>query len=152
MLLSAPPIVMATTVSNLYQHREDPQLTHLTVENGLAFTKSLNECLAVCDVTAGCVDVSWVVGSPGPCYMKGSIGAIRENSNIFGGRQISGCTTSKTVRRTARPLKLHRKRVAPAEPKKPLGKRTGFFGPDFTFTQSYVTATVVSTAVTTVST
>jgi hypothetical protein len=112
------------------------------IQGGFAPANSLESCLAACDVTPGCVDVSYVIG--GGCYMKSSIGAIRENSNIYGGRQISGCTTRK--------LRLHRKRVAPVEPKKPVAKRAGYFGPDFTFTQSKVTATQTSTALATVST
>jgi hypothetical protein len=144
-LLSAPPIALAMTVSNLYSHVKGQRLTPLIVENGIAQTNTLNACLAICDITAGCVDVSWVVGTPGTCYMKGSIGAIRENTNIFGGRLISPCTNT-------RKLKLHRKRVAPIQPKKPLGKRAGFFGPDFTFTQPHVTATITATAFATVST
>jgi hypothetical protein len=112
------------------------------IANGLTYTNNLEACLAACDITPGCVDVSWVIGTPGACYMKGSAGAVRQNSNIYGGRQVSGCTSSK--------LKLHRKRVAPVQPKKPLGKRAGYFGPDFTFTQPHVTATQTSTAFATV--
>jgi hypothetical protein len=74
--------------------------------------------------------------------MKSSSGAIQSNMNVIGGRQLSGCST----------LKLHRKRVAVAAPKQKLAKRAGFFGPDFTFTQSRVTATATSTIRTTVST
>jgi hypothetical protein len=76
--------------------------------------------------------------------MKGSAGAIQQNSNIMGGRQISGCITRK--------LKLHRKRVAPLDQKKHLNKRAGYYGPDFTFTQPHVTATSTATALATVST
>ncbi|CAN9311043.1 unnamed protein product [Alternaria alternata] len=92
--------------------------------------------------TTGCVNVSWVIGNPGACYMKGSIGAIRNNSNIIGGRKLSGCVA----------LKLHRKRVAVAAPKQKLAKRAGFYGPDFTFTQDRVVATATGTVRTTVTT
>jgi hypothetical protein len=117
------------------------------IPGGLAYTTSYGACLATCDLTAGCVSVSYVMGTPGSssaCYMKGSVGAIRANSNIIGGRQISGCTVRK--------LKLHRKRVAPVEPKKHLAKRAGYYGPDFTFTQAHVTATRTAIALATVST
>ncbi|KAI4667145.1 uncharacterized protein J4E79_001829 [Alternaria viburni] len=123
------------------------------LENGLVYTDTYEQCLQACDNTTGCVNVSWVIGKPGACYMKGSIGDVRVNSNIIGGRKLSGCST----------FKLHRKRVAFAAPKVKLNKRAavddskaklekraGFFGPDFTFTQAQVTATSTATARTTV--
>ncbi|KAI4953074.1 hypothetical protein J4E86_006613 [Alternaria arbusti] len=125
------------------------------LQNGLVYTDTYEQCLQACDNTTGCVNVSWVIGQPGACYMKGSIGDVRVNSNIIGGRKLSGCST----------FKLHRKRVAFAAPKVKLNKRAavddskaklekraGFFGPDFTFTQAQVTATSTATARTTVTT
>jgi hypothetical protein len=115
----------------------------IVVKNGLVYTETYEQCLQACDTTTDCVNVSWVIGKPGACYMKGSIGDVRVNSNIIGGRKLSGCST----------LKLHRKRVAVAAPKEEkLAKRAGFFGPDFTYTQDLVTATSTTTVKTTVST
>jgi hypothetical protein len=97
---------------------------------------------------AGCVDVSYVAGTPGPCYMKNLIGAIRQTSNIWGGRLISGCTTP-----SKRNIKLHRKGVVHTPAKKLIQKRGIPYGPDFTFlgggtstvTQTSTTFAVVST-------
>ncbi|KAF1945267.1 hypothetical protein EJ02DRAFT_338816, partial [Clathrospora elynae] len=108
--------------------------------NGVAQASTLNQCILACDNTPGCVDVSWVLN--GACYMKSSIGDIRQNSNVAGARKISGCTSSSK--------NLHRKRVAPVVERK-LAKR-GVYGPDYTFTSTTVTATQTSTAVSTVRT
>jgi hypothetical protein len=146
MQLSAAPTVAAMTVSILWPQFDEPYLTRTVVPNSLVYTNTLKQSLRACDNTAGCVDVSWVVGTPGACYMKDSAGAIRANSKIRGSRQIYGCiTTSK--------LKLHRKRVAPIAPKKHLlAKRAGYYGLNYTFTRARVTATHASTALATVST
>jgi hypothetical protein len=71
--------------------------------------------------------------------MKSSIAAIRPNSNIYGGRQVSGCTSSGS-------LKLHRKRVVHENLAKlvTLQKRGLPIGPDFTYITS--TSTVLSTS------
>jgi hypothetical protein len=123
-------------------------LTYLIVDGvPVPYTNNLNECLKACDDTPGCVDVSWVIGSPGPCYLKGTIGDVRINSNIYGGRQISGCVSSGK-------LKLHRKRVVHGKhivqetrSKGPLNKRGLPIGPDSTYIAQ--TSTVVSTSTTT---
>jgi hypothetical protein len=78
--------------------------------------------------------------------MKGSIGDIRVNSNIWGGRQLSKCTSPGK-------LKLHRKRaVHEKRVKAPLEKRGLPLGPDFTFLFNIHTVTRTSTAVATVGT
>jgi hypothetical protein len=78
--------------------------------------------------------------------MKGSIGAIRQNSNIWGGRKLSSCTSSTK-------LKLHRKRVVHAKAaKKPLEKRGVPYGPDYTYITSTTTVTSTSTSFVTTST
>ncbi|KAL1794350.1 hypothetical protein ACET3X_007771 [Alternaria dauci] len=110
--------------------------------NGLVYTDTYEQCLQACDKTAGCVNVSWVIGKPGACYMKGSIGAIRDNVNIIGARKLSGCV----------PLKLHRKRVAVPAREQKLAKRAGYYGPDFTFVQERVVATATATVLSTVTT
>jgi hypothetical protein len=139
---SAPPIGTAMTVSTTSTLSDNPLISFLVSGVGSTSASTLNECLKTCDNTPGCVDVSWVIGTPGTCYMKGSIGPIRENSNIYGGRQISGCTKAPT-------LKLHRKRVV-REPK--LNKRLLPVGPDFTFLQSTVFVARTSTTTQTVAT
>lgn len=123
--------------------------------NGFSSQSSLAACIEDCDNTAGCVDVSWVIS--GACYKKGSIAAVRNNENIWGARQISGCTSSSSPSK----LKLHRKRVvrsdadvkgqAPVLKSNNVGKRAGgiAYGPDETYitTTDTVsrTATVTST-------
>lgn len=123
-------------------------LTPSVVGVPIPYTNTLNDCLRACDNTPGCVDVSYSPGTPGPCYLKGSIGSVRVNSNIWGGRQLTGCSSSTK-------LKLHRKRVVHVQPaKRPLNKRVGLpVGPDFTFLgDRTTTVTYISTAVETTST
>jgi hypothetical protein len=105
MRLSAVPIVLGTTVSILFR-MVSHMLTDQTV--GTAFTNTLNECMEACDRTTSCVDVSYSSGTPGACYLKSSAGDIHRNSNIWGGRQLSGCTsqTSKLKRSEVLPLDL----------------------------------------------
>lgn len=111
----------------------------LAVPEGTSYTDSLDECIADCDNTDGCVDVSYSPGSPGPCYKKSSVAQILQNDNIFGALLVSGCTNTR--------LKLHRKRVvrSPTMPKKAIQKR-GVYGPDFTYTQGTTTVTQTSTS------
>ena len=121
----------------------DPYLTAiadpLPVQGGTSYTNTLDDCIADCDNTDGCIDVSYIPGSPGPCYKKSSIAEIRQNDNIFGARQLTQCTASTKI-------KLHRKRVVrnPTAPKK-IQKR-GVYGPDFTYTQGYTTTTQTTTS------
>ncbi|XPS97036.1 hypothetical protein M3J09_006279 [Ascochyta lentis] len=110
------------------------------IPGGTSYTNTLNECVADCDNTDGCVDVSYSPGSPGPCYKKSSIAEIRQNSNIYGARRLTQCKASIK-------LKLHRKRVVrnPTEPKKKIQKR-GVYGPDYTYTQGVTTTTLTTTS------
>jgi hypothetical protein len=72
--------------------------------------------------------------------MKGSIGDIRENSNIWGGRQLSKCTSAGT-------LKLHRKRVVHGKRVNgPMMKRGLPIGPDFTYLSGQGIVKTTSTA------
>lgn len=115
---------------------------------------SLAACIEDCDNTTGCVDVSWVIN--GLCYKKGTIDDIRQNANIWGARQIAGCSQSSSLSK----LKLHRKRVARNEPdfkgKVPTIKLHHFdmrqnglngtaAGPDETYTTSTTTVTQTDT-------
>lgn len=110
------------------------------VQGGTSYVHSLEECIADCDKTDTCVDVSYIPGSPGTCYKKSRVAEIRKNDNVFGALQLTGCNNAK--------LKLHRKRVvrSPTTPKKPLQKRSGYYGPDSTYIQGTTTVTVTSTA------
>ena len=116
--------------------------------NGYSQQPTLADCINDCSNTPGCVDVSWVVG--GACYKKHTAGAIRENDNIWGARQISGCSASAT----STPMRtLHRKRaVRPDLDRKPkapllnlqklgLGKRGIAYGPDVTYVPRTKTVT-----------
>lgn len=109
------------------------------VPGGTSYADSLDACIADCDNTDGCVDVSYNPGSPGTCYKKSGVASIRQNDNIFGALQLTGCANAK--------LKLHRKRVvrSPTTPKKVIQKR-GVYGPDFTYTQGTTTVTLTSTS------
>ncbi|KAF2625101.1 hypothetical protein BU25DRAFT_346405, partial [Macroventuria anomochaeta] len=125
----------ATYAIECYSDRYGDDIT-----GGTSYTNTLNECIADCDNTNSCIDVSYIPGSPGPCYKKSSIAEIRQNDNVFGARQLTECTASTK-------LKLHRKRVvrAPTVPKKKIQKR-GVYGPDFTFTQEVTTTTQTTTS------
>ncbi|KAL1596230.1 hypothetical protein SLS59_007929 [Nothophoma quercina] len=111
------------------------------IPGGTSYTNTLDDCIADCDNTDGCVDVSYIPGSPGPCYKKSSIADIRQNDNVFGARQLSQCTASTK-------LKLHRKRVVrnPTVPKKKPIQKRGVYGPDYTYTQGSTTITQTTTS------
>ncbi|KAF3032155.1 hypothetical protein E8E12_000781 [Didymella heteroderae] len=109
------------------------------ITRGTSYVNSLDECIADCDSTDGCVDVSYVPESPGPCYKKSSVAQIRQNDNIYGALQLTGCKNTK--------LKIHRKRVIRSltTPEKMIQKR-GVYGPDYTYTQGTTTVTQTTTS------
>ncbi|KAF1832328.1 hypothetical protein BDW02DRAFT_581333 [Decorospora gaudefroyi] len=111
--------------------------------NGMVSVNTLNECIRSCDLTNGCVAVSWVAGTPGPCYMKGSVGPARMEASVWGARKVFGCNRPPVLR-------LHRKRVvsAPGEKQLQLLFGAGYFAPDHTFTQERVTHTATVTVAT----
>jgi hypothetical protein len=137
--LSATPIAMVMTVRGSPKSIQDLFANLFAVPGGTSYANSLDECVADCDNTDGCVDVSYNPGSPGPCYKKSSVAEIRQNDNIFGALRVTRCTNTK--------LKLHRKRVvrSPTMPKKVIQKR-GVYGPDFTYTQGTTTVTQRTTS------
>jgi hypothetical protein len=90
-----------------------------------------------CDQYSGCVDVAYA-GTQ--CYYKGGLGEPRRNANVWGAKQVSGCSTPQLK------LKLHRKRVSPFR----RVKRAGIpVGPDTTYTRNTATATATTTTRTT---
>ncbi|KAL5115342.1 hypothetical protein ACEQ8H_006787 [Pleosporales sp. CAS-2024a] len=118
------------TVSLIYAFETIRIYTHRGSTVSTSYVNSLGECLEDCSKTLDCVDVSYEQGTPGPCYKKNAIGDIRVNSNIWGGRQLSGCVA------TGPKLKLHRKRVVKKEPDMAMGrifKRGIPYGPDYTY-------------------
>jgi hypothetical protein len=54
--------------------------------NNPVYVSNLNQCIAACDSTQGCMDVSL---SGQACYLKNGIGAAQNNSIILGARLIS---------------------------------------------------------------
>jgi len=92
------------------------------------YVNSLQDCIAVCDTKTGCNDVSWVVGSPGPCYLKDTVQPIQQNSNIQGAKQISGCTSPAAASSAAARL-MFMKRDSP----------DSYGPPDFTYVSSVAT-------------
>lgn len=52
--------------------------------NSPVWASTLDDCIAECDSTSGCVDVSWVPGTPGPCYLKSSVQSPSANSGVWG--------------------------------------------------------------------
>lgn len=55
---------------------------------------SLSDCINQCINTNGCVDVSFVPGSPGVCYMKNNIGAPQTNYGVWAARNWYAISTS----------------------------------------------------------
>lgn len=114
------------------------------MQNGLVYTDTFKDCIKACDNNPGCIDVSWVNEyGRSSCYMKGSIGPIRKNSNIWGARQITACTKPYQ-------LKLHRKRVVRPERPNNVQKRGLAIGPDYTHIATITAVTVIPTSVVTV--
>ena len=71
--------------------------SHYTIECGqdraggdfsMGYTYTLGDCIAKCAATSGCVDVSWVPGHPGPCYLKNSIKPIVSAPNVWGAKSV----------------------------------------------------------------
>jgi hypothetical protein len=76
---------------------------------GGTYVDSLDACINLCSSTTGCVDVSWVSGSPqGACYLKGSVGTANPNSGVLGGKLISkfGATSTSSAPATPTPTPL----------------------------------------------
>ncbi|KAF1984824.1 multicopper oxidase [Aulographum hederae CBS 113979] len=68
------------------------------IHGGGQYVPGLAACINVCSSTEGCVDVSWVRGSPnGACYIKSSVGTAKANDRIFGAMLVSGCTASSSA-------------------------------------------------------
>lgn len=137
---SATLIAMVPTVRVSPTKIEGLFTNLFVVPGGTSYANSFDECIADCDSTDGCIDVSYNPGSPGPCYKKRSVAAIRQNGNIFGALRQTVCTNTK--------LKLHRKRVirSPFTPKKKVIQKRGVYGPDFTYTQDTITVTLTTTS------
>ncbi|TKA62267.1 hypothetical protein B0A55_10899, partial [Friedmanniomyces simplex] len=53
---------------------------------GLVYTPTLDSCIAACASNSQCVDVSWIPGNPGPCYMKQGVGSVEYKTEIWGAR------------------------------------------------------------------
>jgi hypothetical protein len=53
------------------------------------WTDTLEECIALCSQTSGCVDVTFVPGSPGPCYIKNALNVPVAKTGQIGAHQLS---------------------------------------------------------------
>lgn len=122
------------------------------------YATDLNACINNCDATPSCVDVSFIAGNPGPCYLKYAANAPNLNANVYGARQISGCTNGTATPSFKRGLsgrvKLSRKRVVPNIPVLLAAREVAYGGPDYTWAAgagalatnaAAVTSTVTST-------
>lgn len=48
---------------------------HYAGDMGMSYQQSLDACIKACEITTGCLDVSWVPGGPSrPCYLKSNFG------------------------------------------------------------------------------
>ncbi|KAF2660805.1 hypothetical protein K491DRAFT_711394 [Lophiostoma macrostomum CBS 122681] len=57
---------------------------------GFLYTSTFNECIDTCDSTSGCVDVSYIPGTPtGPCYLKNGIDTAVSNEKVWGAIDIT---------------------------------------------------------------
>ncbi|KAF2006303.1 hypothetical protein P154DRAFT_256589 [Amniculicola lignicola CBS 123094] len=112
---------------------------------------TLDECMNICDATDKCMVVSYLKGSPGPCYLKSAANTPNYNG-VWGARQITGCTQKQQdpSPTSNNRLKLHRKRVVRHVEKVHHvveARAVGYAGPDYTFA-----GTVGSTTTTTIKT
>ncbi|KAF2804413.1 uncharacterized protein BDZ99DRAFT_575409 [Mytilinidion resinicola] len=62
----------------------------------MSWESSLESCIATCSSTAGCIDVSYVPGTPGPCYMKSTAGEPQSNDGVWGALLVSGSSSTTT--------------------------------------------------------
>ncbi|KAK0266327.1 hypothetical protein LTR12_005416 [Friedmanniomyces endolithicus] len=83
------PASNGTTVSN------STAGTSYTIECGIdrfdndlsvIYSPTLETCIDACNDNPKCVDVSWIPGNPGPCYLKQGVGAVEYKSEIWGAR------------------------------------------------------------------
>ncbi|EKG13908.1 hypothetical protein MPH_08907 [Macrophomina phaseolina MS6] len=52
---------------------------------GMAYEPTLDNCIKTCASREDCVNVAWVPGSPGPCYLKGEdVGNSIPNNGVWG--------------------------------------------------------------------
>jgi len=53
------------------------------------YTSTLEQCIALCSETSGCVDVTYVPGNPGPCYFKSVLNAPQAKAGQIGAHLVS---------------------------------------------------------------
>lgn len=53
------------------------------------WTDTLEQCIALRSETSGCVDVTYVPGSPGPCYIKNGLNAPVAKAGQIGAHLLS---------------------------------------------------------------
>ncbi|KAK3111869.1 hypothetical protein LTR53_012441 [Teratosphaeriaceae sp. CCFEE 6253] len=103
---------------------------------GLVYTSTLDQCIAACAGNAECVDVSWIPGKSGSCYLKNGVGQAYANKGIWAARATS----------TPRPFALNCPSSAgttyadPAVPGRSYAIEcdTDHYGADFTTNPTYV--------------
>ena len=66
----------------------EPGEDHYGGDLFLQWTDTIDECLELCSVTAGCILVSWVEPQRGPCYSKNAVYEERPNARVTGGKLI----------------------------------------------------------------
>lgn len=66
----------------------------------MQYTSSMEACINLCDMTSGCIVVSWVF-SGGACYMKNSIVSASANSGVWGAIQVKAAASDATATSTA---------------------------------------------------
>lgn len=65
------------------------QIDHYGGDIGSRTTTSLSDCADACDATSGCVDISYVSGSPN-CWLKGSpLAAAYSNANVATAEKVA---------------------------------------------------------------
>lgn len=53
------------------------------------WTDTLEQCIVLCSETSGCVDITYVPGSPGPCYIKNGLNAPVAKAGQIGAHLLS---------------------------------------------------------------
>lgn len=63
----------------------------------MVYTATFAACISACSTTSACVDVSYVSGGGGACYMKSSALAPGYNANVWGARLLSASSASSSA-------------------------------------------------------
>lgn len=70
---------------------------HFAGDIGMTYKSTLDSCIEACASRGDCVDIAWLPGSPGPCYLKGEVGARLSNQGVWGAIKATSSTPSAST-------------------------------------------------------